>query len=141
MNYPRQRVILNLLWIEIKNDKKKNIICGCIYRHPNTDSVRYIKFTFSKTDCNKCEVFLMVDFNIDLLQYDSNTISNDFLNSMTTHSFLPYILELLITLQLSLTIYFNVTDFESVSGNLTSLNSDHFIQFMFIEKFHISYKS
>ena len=22
------------VWIEIKNDKSKNIVCGCIYRHP-----------------------------------------------------------------------------------------------------------
>ena len=35
----------------------------------------------------------MGDFNIDLLQYDSNTILNDFINSMTVHSFLPYILQ------------------------------------------------
>ena len=25
------------IWGEIKNDKTKNIICGCIYRHPNSD--------------------------------------------------------------------------------------------------------
>ena len=81
------------LRIEIKNNKKKNIICGCIYRHPNTNSVQFIEYiesTLSKIDRNKYEVFLMGDFNIDLLKYDSNTISNDFINSMTTHSFLPY---------------------------------------------------
>ena len=84
------------LWIETVNKKKKNIICGCIYRHPNTDSVKFIEYTestLSKTDCNKYEVILMGVFNIDLLQYESNTISNDFINSMTTHSFLPYILQ------------------------------------------------
>ena len=25
------------VWIEIKNDKNKNIICGCIYRHPKSN--------------------------------------------------------------------------------------------------------
>ena len=25
------------VWIEIKNNKSKNIICGCIYRHPRYD--------------------------------------------------------------------------------------------------------
>ena len=25
------------IWIEINMDKTKNIICGCVYRHPNTD--------------------------------------------------------------------------------------------------------
>ena len=24
------------IWIEIKNKKGKNFLCGCIYRHPNT---------------------------------------------------------------------------------------------------------
>ena len=44
------------LWIEIKNNEKKNIICGCTY--------------ICMTATN--EVFLMGDFNIDLLQYDSS---------------------------------------------------------------------
>ena len=70
------------LWIEIKNNKKKNIICGCIYRHPNTYSVRFIEYiesTFSNIDCNKNEVSLIGDFNINLMQYDSSTISDDFI--------------------------------------------------------------
>ena len=25
------------VWCEIKNEKSKNIVCGCLYRHPNTD--------------------------------------------------------------------------------------------------------
>ena len=87
----------------------------------------------------------MGDFNIDLLQYDSNTISNDFINSMTMYSLLPYILQLSRVTDHSATpidnIFSNVPDIQSVSGNLTSLISDHFIQFMFIKKFHISYKS
>ena len=60
------------LWIEIKNREKKSIICGCIYRHPNTDSVKfteYIESTLSEIDCNKYDVFFMGDFNIYLLQY------------------------------------------------------------------------
>ena len=78
----------------------------------------------------------MGDFNIDLID-DSNTITNDFINSMTTHSFLPYILQPSRVTDHSATltnnISSNVTDIESVSGNLTSHISDHFIQFMFIK--------
>ena len=101
------------LWIEISNQKQENIICRCIYRHPNTDPTKfleYIESTISKIDCNKYEIFFMEDLNIDLLQYDNNVISNDFINSMTAHSFLPYILqpipELLTTLHQSLIIFF-----------------------------------
>ena len=123
------------------------IICGCIYRHPNTDPTKfleYIESTISKIDCNKYEIFLMGDFNIDLLQYDSNTISNDFINSMTAHSFLPYILQPTRVTDHSATvidnIVSNITDSEAISGNLTTLISDHFVQFMFIKKYHPKYK-
>ena len=128
------------LWIEISNQKKKNIICGCIYRHPNKDPTKFLKYiesTISKIDCYKYEIFLIGDFNIDLLQYDSNTISNDFINSMTAHSFLLYILQPTRITDHSATvidnIFSNITDSESISGNLTTLISDHFIQFMFIK--------
>ena len=39
------------LWVEIKNQKSKNIMCGCMYRHPNTDVLtflEYIESTISK---------------------------------------------------------------------------------------------
>ena len=64
---------------------------------------------------------------------------------MTTHSFLAYILQPSRVTDHSATlidnIFSSITDIESVSGNLTSLISDNFIQFMFIKKFHIFYKS
>ena len=25
------------VWIEVNNAKRKNIVCGCLYRHPNND--------------------------------------------------------------------------------------------------------
>ena len=50
------------------------------------------------------------DFNIDLLQYESHNSTNDFLNSMVSHPFLPYISfslqELQIILQLLLITFF-----------------------------------
>ena len=29
------------LWIDIKNSKSQNILCGCAYRHPNTDVKKF----------------------------------------------------------------------------------------------------
>ena len=37
------------------------------------------------------KIMLMGDFNIDLLNYDTNTDSATFLDSMYTNVFLPYI--------------------------------------------------
>ena len=42
---------------------------------------------------DKYYIFIMGDFNIDLLQYDTHNSTNDFLNSMISHSFLPYVLQ------------------------------------------------
>ena len=53
--------------------------------------LEYLEKTFAKINKNKYDIFLMGDFNIDLLQYDSHNPTNDFINSMVSHSFLPYI--------------------------------------------------
>ena len=84
------------VWIEIKVEKKSNIICGCIYRHPNNNIKEfneYISKCFDIITKEKKECYLSGDFNIDLLKYDSNTMYSEFLNTMTSYSFLPHILQ------------------------------------------------
>ena len=87
----------------------------------------------------------MGDFNTDLLQYDLHSYTNDFVNSMISHSFLPYILQPSRVTDHSATIidniFSNITDFETLSGNITALVNDHFAQFLLIKKCYISYKS
>ena len=87
----------------------------------------------------------MGNFNIDLLQYDSHSYINDFVNSMISHSFLLYILQPSRVTDHSATIIdnilSNITDFETLSGNITALVADHFAQFLLIKKCYISYKS
>ena len=136
------------VWIEIKNSKGKNSLCGCIYRHPNTDVtnlMQYLEATFSLIDKKKYNIFLMGDFNIDLLQYESHSSTNDFLNTMISNSFLPYILQPTRVTDHSSkvvdNIFSNITDFVTSSGNITSLVADHFAQFLIIKKCHVSYKS
>ena len=79
----------------------------------------------------------MGDFNIDLLQYDTNTFSNDFINLLTSHSILPNILQPARVTDHSAiiidNIFFNNTDDKTLSGNITALISDHFIQFLFLK--------
>ena len=133
------------LWIEIKNNKGKNIMCGgCIYRHPNRDPNKFFKYienTLSKIDKNKHQIFIMGDYNIDLLQYEHSSLSNDFINLMISKSFLPYILQPTRVTDHSATvidsIFSYVADCQTVSGNLTTLISDHFIQLFMIKKKYI----
>ena len=40
---------------------------------------------------NKKGCYIMGDFNIDLLKYQQHSNTNDFLNTMFSHSFLPVI--------------------------------------------------
>ena len=77
------------IWIEIKNKKGKNFLCGCIYCHRNTDIPNFhdhIESLLKRLDKNKYNVFIMGEFNIDLLQYESNSHTNDFINSVISHS-------------------------------------------------------
>ena len=56
------------IWVEMKNIRGNNFLCGSIYRHPNTDIshfIEYVEATLSKINKNKYNVFLMGDFNID----------------------------------------------------------------------------
>ena len=71
-----ERTDLNLInksfeavWIEIKNDKYKNIVCGCIYRHPSSDVVdfnNYLSKCLTKINKEKrnviCQVILILTF-------------------------------------------------------------------------------
>ena len=64
---------------------------------------------------------------------------------MILHCFLPYILQLSrVTDHFAAiigNIFSNITDFETMSGNITALVADYFAQFLLNKKCYISYKS
>ena len=83
--------------VEIKNAKSPNILCCCAYRHPNTDSrkfTEYMDMTMNKLSKENKLIFVMGDFNLNLLDSESHSETNDFLNCMVSHYLLPYILHL-----------------------------------------------
>ena len=63
------------LWAEINTGSKaKNILCCCAYRHPNTDVKSFIEYmnnTLQKLEKSNNTIFVMGDFNINLLSYDN----------------------------------------------------------------------
>ena len=79
-------------------------------------------------------VFLLGDFNIDLLNYNVHNPTNEFLDSLASNSFLPYILQPTRITSHSKTlidnIFTNVILPDSISGNLTATISDHLPQFL-----------
>ena len=134
--------LLESVFIEIKNPGKKNVIVGCMYKHPlleidnfNDD---FLEHFLEKLSCENKDIFLIGDFNTDLINSDIEPISS-FLDTMTTNLFVPHI-----TLPTRITptsstlidnIYSNITNFSTgISGNLTSSISDHFPQFLILPK-------
>ena len=79
------------LWIEISFANNKNIVCGIIYRQHNSPDqfMSYFEETIEKlTSLNK-NVFIMGDFNIDLLKCETSQISHDFLMSLQSCYLIP----------------------------------------------------
>ena len=86
---------------------------------------------------------IMGDFNINLITYNDDKNTGNFLDTMFSQSFLPYITTptriTRNTKTLIDNIYYNKPLNNIVSGNLSSIISDHLIQFLiepldFLEK-------
>ena len=77
------------------------------------------------------------DFNIDLLKYDTDGDSSDFLDAMYAIFRLPYISAPSRVTQQSKTlidnIFFNKIEDGSISRNLETVISDHYDQFLFMK--------
>ena len=61
------------LWVEISFVDHKNIVCGIIYRQHNSpdDFLTYLDRTIEKMVSDDKDVYIMGDFNIDLLKCES----------------------------------------------------------------------
>ena len=80
-------------------------------------------------------IFLLGDFNINLLNYNVHHPTNDCLGSLASNSIIPYILQPTRLTSHSKTlidnIFSNILSSEIISGNLTATISDHLPQFLF----------
>ena len=67
---------LETVFLEIINTTKKNIVFGCVYRHPSMDinsfNEKYLNNTIAKLTEEKKICYLAGDFNIDLLKSDTD---------------------------------------------------------------------
>ena len=131
---------LESTFIEILNPKKSNIIIGCIYKHPSMDlndfNTNYLNNLLDKVSKEQKSVFLLGDFNVNLLNYNDHNPTNEFLDSLASNSFVPYILQPTRLTSHSKTlidnIFSNIISLEAIFGNLTSTISDHLPQFMIV---------
>ena len=130
-------------FIEIKFPKKKNLIIGCIYRHPTSKiSIQefnqcFLEPLLQKINSENKQCVLMGDFNIDLLKCETHDNTNAFLNNLSSSFFSPYIIQptRLASKTLIDNIFFNSLEYHTYSGNLLMEIADHLIQFLILEGF------
>ena len=129
---------LESTFLKIVNPKKANIIYGMIYRHPSMDvtdfNQNYLNGLLDKVPKEEKNIFLLGDFNINLLNYNEHRPTNNFLDSLGSSSLLLYILQLTQLTGPSKTlidnIFFNLISHDVISGNITATISDHLPQFL-----------
>ena len=127
-------------FIEIVNPKQSNIIVGVIYRHPSMDltdfNCNYSNRLLENISKEKKSIFLLGDFNVNLLNYNEHNLTNEFLDSLASNSFINFILQPMRITSHSNTlidnVFSNVIDPDIISGNLTTTISDHLPQFSII---------
>ena len=96
----------------------------------------YLSQIFEIVSKERKQVLLLGDFNINLLNSTDHQPTNDFLDSLTSNSFIPYILHPTRITSHSKTLtdnlFSNFTSPEIISGNITATISDHLPQFSFL---------
>ena len=56
-------------------------------------NTNYLNSLLDKVSKEQKSVFLLGDFNVNLLNYNNHNPTNEFLDSLASNSFLPYILQ------------------------------------------------
>ena len=135
------------VWVEINNTKAKNILCCCAYRHPSFNPVRFkehFESILSQLTRENKNIFIMGDFNINLLTCENHPESNDFILMLNSFFLLPYILQPTRITERSATlidnIFANTYSMNAISGNLVSKISDHFPQLLIVDNIKVNYK-
>ena len=81
-------------FVEIINKNEKNMVAGCIYKHPKQTIPDFLDNhllpLLEKLSHENKQILIMGDFNINFLNYDDKNIAN-FLNTMFSYSYLPFI--------------------------------------------------
>ena len=86
--------VIESLFVEINVPHGKNIVVGVIYRPPNQNTAAFIDelndILINITRGNKL-CYIMGDFNLDLLRYNDNVPTQEFIDRLFSYSFYPLI--------------------------------------------------
>ena len=117
-----------------------DLISYILYLRDNLTS--HFQNLLSKISSNKL-VFIMGDFNVNLLDYAFHTPTSDFVNNFFSHSLLPCIHHPTRVSEQRASvidnIYTNATNANITSGNIVIQISDHFPQFLILKNTQVSH--
>lgn len=136
---------LENIWLEIRKNNSKLIVAG-LYRHPNQNINSFataLENKLSTLSLGKIPCIIAGDVNIDLIKFSSHTETQEYLNNLLIHNFLP---SLLLPTRITATtstlidhIYFysgrsNKKEWCVSTGNLFYEISDHLPNFILLSK-------
>ena len=133
---------LESTFVEIINKGKKNIIIGCVYKHPSMDIDEFnslFEDVMDRISYENKEFYLLGDFNLDLLKIDDESKIDDFYNIISSNFLVPHITIPTRITSTSKTLIDNIfsNNFEFLnakSGNITVSISDHMPQLLKVPK-------
>ena len=82
------------VWVEVENRIGKNYLLCCLYRHPSSDLDNFsecLHEVLSIPAVSNKQVFILGDFNVNLLNCHSHTETTNYVNFLFSKQFLPYI--------------------------------------------------
>ena len=83
-------------WNELVNESGPNVLVGVFYRHPSRNNnifIEKLKTTLKKVNREKKKTIICGDFNLNLLNFDTDKQASTFLSTMFQQNFQPCIIE------------------------------------------------
>ena len=125
-------------FIEILNKKQKNLIIGCVYKHPKHEvkdfTNNHMMPLLDKLSNENKDIMITDDFKINLINCNDDQNTSNFLDAMLSHFFLPFITTLTRMTRNTKSLidnnFYNKPLNDIMSGNLSSIISDQLIQFL-----------
>ena len=129
--------LLESKFIKVLSGSNKNTVVGCIYKHPGLTTqdfnFEFLQPLIDKLAIENKNIVLLWEFSVDLLHYESNNPTREFLDLMFSASLtlkLLFQLAQLFVQKLIDNIFTNSVNENSISGNLECCISDHLAQFL-----------
>ena len=135
-------------WCEIKNTNSKNIVTGCIYRHPRynvREFFSYFEKCLNKLSRENKEIYICGDFNLDLLKIEEDNSYLEFYNLLCSYGFLPKIIHPTRVTEHNSSLIDNIFSNNlsdiTISGNILLTLSEHFSQLLSVKRGIVEYSN